>query len=61
MKPTQSKVVQLPPAPFLVEFRSERIIDLMHVLDQGGFKLTSVAGSQIRYVINDEPGDEHGR
>lgn len=51
-------VVKLPVAPFLIEFRSERLIDLMHAMHEAGFKFTSVAGSQIRYLIedSDEPG-----
>jgi hypothetical protein len=61
MKSTQSNVVTLPVAPFLIEFRSERLIDLMQSLDDAGFKLTSIAGSQIRYVIDDEQGHDCGR
>ena len=55
-------VVALPAVPFLIEFRSERLIDLMQALDEAGFKLTNVSGSVHRYRIDDQerPGNDRG-
>lgn len=56
-------VVTLPVAPFLLELRSERMIDLMIALQDAGFKVTYVRGSLNRYRVDDLQNEEsnHGR
>jgi hypothetical protein len=59
----QNVVTLIPVAPFLLEFHSERLIDLMHALHESGFKVTCVAGSMNRYRVEDTQNEveNHGR
>lgn len=57
MKSPQSNIVQFPVAPFVLEIRTERFVDVMLALQDAGFKVTYVRGSLNRYRVDDQDDD----
>lgn len=50
----QAKVVTLLPVPpFLLELHSERMVDALHALNDAGFVVRHVKGTDNRYRIDD--------
>lgn len=55
MNDKPSNVIPFPaPAPFVLELRSERFVDLLHALTSAGFDVTYIRGSVNRYRIDDQ-------
>ena len=54
MAERSAEVVLLPVPIFLLELHSERMVDAMMALNQSGFRITHVRGTENRFRIDDE-------
>lgn len=59
--PTRKVVTLLPAAPFLLELRSERMIDAILALNEAGFRVTHVAKTANRFRIEDNEEQSNER
>lgn len=54
MAERSAEIVLLPVPIFLLELHSERMVDAMMALNQAGFRITHVRGTENRFRIDDE-------
>jgi hypothetical protein len=54
MPRNSTNIVLLPVAPFLLEFHSERMVDLMLAVREAGFRVEHVANTKNRFRIEDD-------
>jgi hypothetical protein len=52
-KPSDNVVPLFRVEPFLLELRSERMVDAINALRDSGFEITSMAGFNNRYRVED--------
>lgn len=54
-------IAALGPPPFLLELRSERMIDALLALSEAGFSVSMLRGAANRYVIEDASPESDAR